>query len=101
MTGSARLPARAGVPFVEAVADLMRVRRMGVRQLARAAGASPSHLSRALRGAQDKQPSVALLERLATALGVAPDYFLEIRRSHVIARLGDDPALVDELYDRP
>jgi transcriptional regulator with XRE-family HTH domain len=100
MTGSDQLPRRSTVTFVDAMAEVMRVRRMSVRQLARAAETSPSHLSRALRGAQHKQPSVALLERLAAALEISPDYFLEVRRSRVVAQLGHDAGLVDELYDR-
>jgi len=88
------------VTFVDAVADVMRVRRVTVRQLARAVGASPSHISRALRGAQGKQPSVALVERLAAALDISPDYFVEVRRSRVVAQLAHDVDLVDELYDR-
>lgn len=100
MAGSARLPRRTDAPFVDAMTEVMRDRKISVRQLARVAGASPSHVSRALRGAQGKQPSLALLERLAVAVEVAPDYFLEIRRSRVITELECDPALVDELYDR-
>lgn len=98
--GENSLPDRTDAPFVEAMVMVMRSRRVTVRQLARAAGASPSHLSRALRGAQEKQPSVALLERVAAALELSPDFFLEVRRSRVTAEISRDAALVNELYDR-
>lgn len=99
-TGDSPLSDRTDATFVDAVADLMRSRRMSVRALARSAGASPSHVSRTLRGAQGKQPSIALIERFAEALEVAPDFFVEVRCSRVRAQLDSDPALVDELYDR-
>lgn len=82
------------------MAEVMRVREITVRQLARSAGASPSHVSRVLRGAQGKRPSLALLERLAEALSVPPDFFMEVRRSRAFAELERDSTLVDEVLDR-
>ena len=67
--------------FCEAATEIMRARQISVRQLAREVAASPSHVSRVLRGAQDKQPSIDLIERFAEALRVPPCYFLEVRGS--------------------
>src|SRR3954469_9064794 len=92
-TGDIAPPQRTDATFIEVMAEMMQARGMTVRQLARAAGGSPSHMSRALRGAQDKQPSVPLLERVAAALELSPDFFLEVRRSRVIADLTRDARL--------
>lgn len=67
---------------------------------AKAVGVSPSHLSRVIRGADGKRPSLDLLQRLAQALGVPTDYFIETRTAVVIAVLKTDAGLTDNLYGK-
>jgi transcriptional regulator with XRE-family HTH domain len=86
------------LPFAEAATALVRARQIGVRQLARDISASPSHVSRVLRGAQDKQPSVELIGRVARALGVPPSYFVEVRRGQVVSAIVRDVELVNSLH---
>ena len=62
-------------------------------------GVDPGFLSRVLRG-QGKRPSAALARRVAEALELPPDYFLEARRGAVAERLAQDPELVNEIFDR-
>ncbi len=73
---------------------------MSLRALARKVGVSHSHLSRVARRKDYKTPSLELMERVASALGLPNDYFYEYRELSVIERIKADPALRDELYDR-
>jgi transcriptional regulator with XRE-family HTH domain len=45
-------------------------------------------------------PSNALIDRLAEALEIEPDYFREYRMRVITERLGERPDLVDRLYRR-
>lgn len=60
---------------------------------------NPSHLSRALRGADYKAPGPDLARRVALALGLPGDYFPEAREGFVIDRVRADGELRDRLYD--
>jgi transcriptional regulator with XRE-family HTH domain len=59
---------------------------------------NPSHLSRALRGADRARPSVDLIRRVTRALDLPPGYFPEVREAALIEALTRNPALRDRLY---
>lgn len=86
------------MPFIEEVPLLLVEREMSIRALAREVGISDAHLSRVL--AQRKPVGGDLARRVALALGLAPDYFPEFRKSVVVERLKDDAGLRDEIYER-
>lgn len=71
---------------------------MSVRAVARMVGVSDSHLNRIRHRTGYKSLSGELAERIATALGLDPGYFVEARERYVIDRVRADPKLRDELY---
>lgn len=85
-------------PFVDKVPRLLRERGLSIRALARAVGVTDSHLSRVMRHANYKTPGPELARRVATALGLPPDYFPEYRKGFVLERIRTDAVLRDELY---
>jgi transcriptional regulator with XRE-family HTH domain len=87
-------------PFIEELPRLLHDRGMSLRALAATIGISDSHLSRVLRRADYKTPSPDLTRKVARALGLPPDYFLEFREAYVIQRIRSDPKLRNDLYAR-
>jgi len=87
-------------PFIEELPRLLHDRGMSLRALAATIGISDSHLSRVLRRADYKTPSPDLTRKVARALGLPPDYFLEFREAYVIERIRSDPKLCNDLYAR-
>jgi transcriptional regulator with XRE-family HTH domain len=87
-------------PFIEELPRLLHDRGMSLRALAATIGISDSHLSRVLRRADYKTPSPDLTRKVARALGLPPDYFLEFREAYVIERIRSDPKLRNDLYAR-
>jgi transcriptional regulator with XRE-family HTH domain len=85
-------------PFVDEVPRLLRERGMSIRALASTVGVSDSHLSRVLRRADYKTPSVELATNVARAFGLPADYFPEIREAYVFARVKADSKLRNRLY---
>ena len=95
------VPTRTKKPFVEELPRLLEERGMSLRGLGREAGVSGAYLSSLLRGvARTKAPSADLVRRVAHALDLPPDYFVEYREAVVVERIRSDPRLRDELYDR-
>lgn len=87
-------------PFTEELPRLLHDRGMSLRALAATIGISDSHLSRVLRRVDYKTPSPDLMRKVARALGLQPDYFLEFREAYVIERIRSDPKLRNDLYAR-
>jgi transcriptional regulator with XRE-family HTH domain len=87
-------------PLKRALPRLLTERGWSLRALATKADVSPSHLSRVIRGADDKAPSIALLERLARALELPHDYFVEYREAMAVEELRSDPKIREEVYRR-
>lgn len=85
-------------PFVEELPRLLEERRYSLRRLAREAGVDPSHLSRVLRRTGYKTPSGELTRKVAEALGLPEDYFLEYRQAVVLERIQRDSSLRERLY---
>lgn len=92
-------PARGDLPFEQELPALLAARGLSLRAIAAAAGVSPSHLSRALRGADRKSASAKLIEAVAAALGLPSDHFPETREAYVVERIRNDPVLRDRLFD--
>lgn len=86
------------MPFADEVPRLLVERGMSVRALAREAGVSQPHLSRVLRRADYKTPSLELCRAVAKALELPEDYFPEFREAAVARELAADPQLRDRLY---
>ena len=73
-------------PLPEALAHLLKKRGMSQTDLWRSARVSAAVLSRYLSGQRGRvlnKSSLKTLEKLAAALSVAPDYFLEYRQAKV------------------
>ena len=85
-------------PFVDEVPKLLAERGMSVRALALAAGVSQPHLSRVLRRADYKTPSLELCRAVARALDLPEDYFPEFREAAVIAATRADSSRRDRWY---
>lgn len=92
--------AQTDLPLAEAVAELLAGEERSLRWLAGETGISVSHLSRILRGAEGKRATIDQIEQIATALAVAPGYFVEVREALVIERVRVDAALRERLYKR-
>jgi transcriptional regulator with XRE-family HTH domain len=81
------------------VRDLLDQRGLSVRQLAVQAGVSASYLSRLLRRVEYKhRPSAELAERIASALNLPKDYFIEYREHVIYDRIRKDPVMRDRIY---
>ena len=88
-------------PFAQELPKLLRERQMSIRQLSRQTGVGNAHLSRLLRGVGYRtKPSKELARRVAEALELEPDYFLEYREAVVIEAVRSQPKLREELYDQ-
>jgi transcriptional regulator with XRE-family HTH domain len=85
-------------PFAEELPELLAQRGMSQRKLAQLIDLNPSHLSRALRGADRVRPSVDLIRRVARALDLPAGYFPELREAALIEAFKRDPSLRDKLY---
>jgi transcriptional regulator with XRE-family HTH domain len=85
-------------PFAEELPELLAQRGLSQRKLAQLIDLNPSHLSRALRGADRARPSVDLIRRVARALDLPAGYFPELREAALIEALKRDPSLRDKLY---
>jgi len=85
-------------PFDEELPRLLTERGMSLRALAGRAGVSASYLSRVLRHAEYKTAGPELARKVALALGLPKDYFLEFREGFVIDRVRADAQLRDQLY---
>ena len=69
------------------------------RELAARTGLSAGYLNHVVHGNRPV-PSNDIVERLAAALGVEPEHFLEYRVRTITERLERMPELVDRLYRR-
>lgn len=102
MAGSPRsfpAPERATAPLSEAIRLVREQRGMSIRALALEVPVSAGHLSRALRGADGKRVTPALLRRITEVLRLPGDYFLETRRALVIAHLETDDELMARVFE--
>jgi transcriptional regulator with XRE-family HTH domain len=89
---------RATKPFAEEVRALLEAKDTSLRSLAGRIGVDPSFLVRVLQGKQP--PSAKLVEGVTGAFELPADYFLEVRRETVDAKLSAEPLLVDTIYEQ-
>lgn len=89
-------------PLHKALQELMAEREMTQTDLWASADLSPAVLSRYLsgkRGRRVNSQAVRTVEKLAAALGVEPEYFVEYRLWQVQEIARQAPELVDQIYD--
>jgi transcriptional regulator with XRE-family HTH domain len=86
-------------PFGPTMEHLMDESGLTYRALATKTGLSAGYLNHVVHGNRPV-PSNDIVERLAGALGVEPEHFLEYRVRTITDRLERMPALVDRLYRR-
>ena len=84
-------------PFGPTLARLMEQRGATYRGLAAATGLSAGYLNHLVHRNRPV-PTNAVIGRLAAALDVQPDHFLELRLRRVQEQLAAHPKLVDRLY---
>jgi transcriptional regulator with XRE-family HTH domain len=77
----------------------MDERGLTYRALAEKTGLSAGYLNHLVHGNRPV-PSDDVIGSLATALGVEPDHFQEVRIRHIAERLERMPDLIDRLYRR-
>jgi transcriptional regulator with XRE-family HTH domain len=85
--------------FGPTIQALMSERGVTYRQLAERSGLSAGYLNHLVHGNRPV-PSKEVVVRLASALGVEPEYFREYRLRVIADRLEEMPELVDRLYKR-
>jgi transcriptional regulator with XRE-family HTH domain len=86
-------------PFGPTMERLMDESGLTYRALATKTGLSAGYLNHVVHGNRPV-PSNDIVERLAGALGVEPEHFLEYRVRTITDRLERMPELVDRLYRR-
>ena len=73
-------------------------RPRSVRELAQRIGVNQAHLSRMIAGTRPLPKDV--VATIAAAFALPPDHFAEYRRAIVIEATGEEPWLLDQVYDR-
>ena len=86
-------------PFGPTLERLMGETDVTYRGLAQSTDLSAGYLNHLVHGNRPV-PSNDVIERLAAALGVEPEHFLEYRLRTITERLEQMPELVDRLYRR-
>jgi transcriptional regulator with XRE-family HTH domain len=86
-------------PFGPTAIALMDETGVTYRGLAAKSGLSAGYLNHIMHGNRPV-PSNGVIERVATALDVEPEHFLEYRLRVITERLERMPELVDRLYRR-
>ena len=84
-------------PFGTTVERLMDETKVTYRGLAAKTGLSAGYLNHLVHGNRPV-PSNEVIERLARALGVEPENFVEYRLRVIMERLEQLPATIDRLY---
>ena len=86
-------------PFGPTMVRLMDESGTTYRRLASAAGLSAGYLNHVVHGNRPV-PSNDVIQRIAGALDVEPEHFLEYRLRVITERLEKMPELIDRLYRR-
>jgi transcriptional regulator with XRE-family HTH domain len=93
-------PVLSEEPFRDAVAGLLLERGWTQRELAAAVGVDPAHVSRLLRRGSRVRATPQLLARVARALDVEPQFFVEYREWCVLEAVRRNPSLRERLFAR-
>ena len=83
--------------FPNALRGLMQERRLSYRQLAYKTRLSAGYLNHLTKGTRPV-PADAVINNIAVALRVEPDFFLEFRLRQVVTVLDKSAPLADRLY---
>ena len=94
-----RKPRFSEESFGATIERLMGEKGLTYRGLAAKTGLSAGYLNHLVHGNRPV-PSKEVVARLASALGVEPEYFREYRLRVIADRLEEMPELVDRLYKR-
>jgi transcriptional regulator with XRE-family HTH domain len=86
-------------PFGVAIARLMNESGVTYRGLAAKTELSAGYINHLVHGNRPV-PSNAVIARLAEALSIDADHFVEYRMRIIAERLAESPELVDRLYRR-
>ena len=89
----------ASEPFGPAIEKLMSEKGVSYRSMAEKTGLSAGYLNHLVHGNRPV-PSNDVINRLAEALDVEPEYFREYRLRIITEQLEAMPDLVDRLYRR-
>jgi transcriptional regulator with XRE-family HTH domain len=92
-------PPRASQPFANELPQLLAARGVSLRELARRVDVDIAHLSRVARLERDREVTGELAGRVAVALGLPGDFFIETRRRRVLEAVRTDVRLLDRWYD--
>jgi transcriptional regulator with XRE-family HTH domain len=84
-------------PFGTTIERLMNETGVTYRGLAAKTDLSAGYLNHLVHGNRPV-PSNEVIERLASALGVEPEHFVEYRLRVITERLEKVPAMIDRLY---
>ncbi len=96
------IPARNTKSLPEAIRELLYLRDMTETELMAKARLAPSTITHYLRGSRGRRMdsrSVLSVEKMARALDVPPEHFLEYRMWRVQEIMKAHPDLVDKAYD--
>ena len=83
-------------PFTEALPEICERQGVTFRELARTLDIHHSVIGRMLDGTRPAQPD--LIAEISEYLGLAQDYFPEVRLARIVDALIDHPRLRDEIY---
>ena len=89
---------RTQLTFGEALQAILLERGLSLRELSRRLGVDATYMSRVRR--RQKRLPADLPMKVAIALGLPKDYFLETRETLILEAIRQDPALREEVYRR-
>jgi transcriptional regulator with XRE-family HTH domain len=84
--------------FRDAVAELLDERGWSQRDLAAEVAVDPAHISRLLKRGSGLRATPQLIARVARALEVEPEFFVEYREWCVLEAVRRNPSLRERLF---
>ena len=84
-------------PFPKALKEIMEKKDVVHRKLAAKTNFSFSYFC--VLKKRKKHPPIETIKKIASGLGISPEYFLEYRIDKLIKLLMDNPALTDYVFD--
>jgi len=84
-------------PFPKALKEIMEKKDIVHRKLAAKTNFSFSYFCMLKK--RKKHPPIETIKKIASGLGIPPEYFLEYRIDKLIKLLMDNPAVTDDVFD--
>ena len=84
-------------PFPKALKEIMEKKDIVHRKLAAKTNFSFSYFC--VLKKRKKHPPVETIKKIASGLGIPPEYFLEYRIDKLVKLLMDNPAVTDDVFD--